>query len=296
MKNKLIVVLILSVCLVLGGCSKVSASVGKDVINEQEILFSQGQNDEAKLYCLDYDNNKNAVADFRLQRASYVADDKYVGNIKGKIYLFDQNDGSKSEICDIKDLVSYQNILMSSDFKNVYFKENMSGIHKYSVDTGSDELIVETDSTSGRFFVSGDQKRFYFMEFANKSQNLYCYDLGSSSKKLIAENVNFFDVSDDESFIVFARSAYSKSEFFYLGLSDGTEKSLFTVSSKAETLDVSDSGNYFLYTTYKTGFFDSNRKYQIHVYNLASGDDQIVYESAEFGDVVGEVTWGKPVN
>lgn len=243
--------------------------------------------------------------DFRISAQSNVGDGKFVGIVYSSdstdnhIALYDSVNNSIEKIISInrikdqfggKGCTDNQQIKMSSDNKRLYFQGG-KGIIKYDWEADTLEMLIE--ASSGNFFISDDEERLYYMTINEEVQGVIaCKDLITNEETELIRDVLSFDVSPDESTIVYSDAEYKILHY------DVKTKNTYTIKNKVKPIPVirfSDSGKEVMYTNFKGGLTYGSYKPLIYIYDISSRKEKLVHKGS-FDIAILGICWIKDDN
>ncbi len=268
--------------MVLSGC-------GKDKVPE-DITFGRSSASDKGICRIDKDGGMSEVAKESFGEMAYLGDDKYVCRTGTELVTYDLKNGESVSIWDSGDMPLGAEVYATPDHQYVYFaaedKDAGYTIQRYSLADEKAEIVLkglEHDVLKSPIFVSEDLERIYFYGSGERkyaqhmNYQLVCYDRQAGFVTL-AEDVVCFDVSGDESFLVFTRADDKRTEFVRLDLGSGEEEVLYEIKKFVSDLDVSGTdGSTFLYVTYRLDFFNQKTGEKIYTYNIEKKKSKKLY-------------------
>ncbi|SKC09795.1 hypothetical protein SAMN06296386_1257 [Lachnospiraceae bacterium] len=287
----------------IGGIIFFNRSAKADLPNE--FVFSQSSSDEKELCVLNRKCDVNTLVNSGFSGIAYRGDDKYICIDKGSLILLDASDGTRSELCKVRNNYADTNIFLTPDQRYVYFADEgekfQYSLKRYSFEDNKTETVIpdaDSDIMTSDIYVSQDNETIYYLADGNRK---YAHHLNYKLKSIdsfkrettIAEDVVDFDVSRDRSFIIFTKATDAETVFYRLDLTRGKEEKLFSTRKNVSFVNINDSDDScFVYATYRLDWFNQRSGEQIRVYDLESGKDEVIYKLKR-GHVLLGSCWGK---
>ena len=279
----ILLVLLVLVSISLGACGKMNNPYE---IIISKLIYENGKFDHGEVLRIDQDSKEQKIEDFSLIDASSIGNGCIIGE-----YDWGKNDSIPIAIYDIKSKtvktltaieadINNQMFSVNEDGSAVYFVEQDMGLVRYDILSGEKKIICGDDKI--RFpQVSKDEKYVYF----TKRGNIVKYDIQSKNEDIIIKDVFDFDLSLNGDFIIFARGENNgaKTSIYKYDVNKGQEENLIEMNDYAFRISIAEDGSKFLYVTNTEAYFSEWAKTIIHVYDLDTNSDKIVFKSKSFG-------------
>ncbi len=274
-----LVVLLVAMVITLGACGTMNNPYE---IIVSKLVFVNGKYNHGEVLTIDKNSKEKKIEDFSLTDAQGIGNGRIVGVYNQRetdsapIVIYDTESGNIQEAIAIDKSINDQRISVNEDNTAIYYVEKEQGLVKYDL-LSKKKVIVNENKRMASPAVTKDEKMLYYWLDGTVIQ----YNLKNNTHEEIIHHVAEYELSFDDSFIIFMRPKDngSKTIIYKYDIETGEEQQIIELKNYAHRIRISEDGTKFLYTVDSYAYFSEWAKTSLYVYDLETNRAQKVFKT-----------------